>query len=106
MNYEKLNKNLVGDELAKAFLDAANRSNGYLKLIPGSHSIRLLASEKVLAEIHADQVVYCEVAAGGAVVMRPYILHSSEKSVSSLPRRILHFEYSSYNLPETISWSP
>jgi len=59
----------------------------------------------VLDHIVQEQVVYCEMLAGGAVVMRPHILHSSEKSSESLPRRILHFEYSDYQLPTGISWS-
>ncbi|HEY6093655.1 MAG TPA: phytanoyl-CoA dioxygenase family protein [Gallionellaceae bacterium] len=89
----------------RVHLDAADRSNGCLKVIPGSHNIGLLASDQVMNSVHKDRSVYCETAAGGAVVMRPHILHASEKSVVDAPRRILHFEYSSYRLPAGIQWS-
>ena len=87
-------------------LDAATASNGCLKVLHGTHNMGLLAAETVQEYIGKNPAVYCESPVGGAVIMRPHILHSSEKSVSPLPRRILHFEYSSYRLPEGISWSP
>lgn len=87
-------------------LDAATTSNGCLKVLPGSHNAGLIAGGMARDYIDHDRVVYCESAVGGAVIMRPHILHSSEKSTAAMPRRILHFEYSSYRLPGGISWSP
>ncbi len=87
-------------------LDNTTVSNGCLKIIPSSHTLGILTAESVQDKAHQEQAVYCEVPAGGAVIMRPHILHSSEKSVAPIPRRILHFEYSSYKLPEGITWSP
>ena len=87
-------------------LDAATTSNGCLKIIPGSHLAGLIASENVIAGINKEQMVYCEVAAGGALIMRPHMLHASEKSTTGNPRRVLHFEYSAYKLPHGIAWSP
>ncbi len=86
-------------------LDPATVSNGCLKVIPGSHRLGLINVEQVLEHVSKEKVVYCESPLGGAVVMRPHILHASEKAVSATPRRILHFEYSSYKLPEGASWS-
>lgn len=86
-------------------LDDATVSNGCLNIISGSHTLGILTVEEVQVKVHQEQAVYCEVPAGGVVIMRPHILHSSGKSVSSIPRRILHFEYSSYKLPEGITWS-
>jgi hypothetical protein len=37
--------------------------------------------------------VECLVPAGGVVAMRPLVVHASSKSTSALPRRVLHFEY-------------
>ncbi len=87
-------------------LDVATVSNGCLKIIPRSHTRGILTAESVQNIVHQEQAVYCEVPSGGAVIMRPHILHSSEKSIAPMPRRILHFEYSSYKLPEGITWSP
>lgn len=89
----------------RVHLDAATRSNGCLKIIPATHKIGLLASDQVMASVDKEQAVYCETPAGGAVIMRPHILHASEKSAVNAPRRILHFEYSSYPLPAGITWS-
>lgn len=86
-------------------LDDATISNGCLKIMPGTHTLGILGTAEGQNKVHQDQVGYCEVPAGGAVIMRPHILHSSEKSVAPIPRRVLHFEYSSYQLPEGIGWS-
>ena len=45
----------------------------------------------------------CIVCAGDAVVMHPLILHSSARSRSSGHRRVVHLEYSSYELPTSIT---
>ena len=86
-------------------LDSAAPTNGCLKVIPGSHNMGLLAIGDVQGQACSHQSVYCEVPAGGALIMRPHVLHASEKSVAPQPRRVLHFEYSSYELPEGITWS-
>jgi ectoine hydroxylase-related dioxygenase (phytanoyl-CoA dioxygenase family) len=89
----------------RVHLDAATAANGCLKVIPGSHRFGLLASGELQERTNKDHAVYCEVPMGGALIMRLNILHSSEKSAKSLPRRVLHFEYSSYKLPEGITWA-
>lgn len=89
----------------RVHLDPATIDNGCLKIMPRSHRLGLLASDNVHTQINKDQAVYCETAAGGAVVMRPHVLHSSEKSVAATSRRVLHFEYSSYTLPEGVTWA-
>lgn len=86
-------------------LDPATVSNGCLKVIPGSHRLGLIDVAQVHEHISKEKIVYCESPLGGVVVMRPHILHASEKSVSAAPRRILHFEYSSFELPNDVSWS-
>ncbi len=89
----------------RVHLDPATPANGCLKVIPGSHKIGLLPADLVQNQIDRARVVYCESPTGGAVIMRPHVLHASEKSLNSMPRRILHFEYSSYRLPDGISWN-
>jgi hypothetical protein len=86
-------------------LDAATVANGCLKVMPGSHRTGLIDVDRMHEHVNRDEVIYCESRLGGAVVMRPHILHASEKSVASDPRRILHFEYSSYQLPDGVTWS-
>jgi ectoine hydroxylase-related dioxygenase (phytanoyl-CoA dioxygenase family) len=85
-------------------LDEATSANGCLKIVAGSHKHGLLTNQKSQT-LNKNNVVYCEVAAGGALVMRPHVLHASEKSSVNRPRRVLHFEYSSYELPGDIAWA-
>lgn len=86
-------------------LDPAIQDNGCLKIARGTHQLGLLAADSVLEHIDHDQVIYCETPIGGAVVMRPHLLHASEKSITPTPRRLLHFEYSSFQLPDGIAWA-
>jgi ectoine hydroxylase-related dioxygenase (phytanoyl-CoA dioxygenase family) len=88
----------------RVHLDSATIENGCLKVLPGSHRLGLIPSQKILEKINNHEAVYCEVPAGGAVVLRPHLLHASEKSKSSTPRRVLHFEYSGFKLPAGIAW--
>lgn len=83
-------------------LDPATRENGCLKVVPGSHQSGLPTPAEIQSIVGQSQPVYCEVPAGGAVMMRPLILHASEKAVNDMPRRALHFEYSDHRLPEGI----
>ncbi|MCX7098856.1 MAG: phytanoyl-CoA dioxygenase family protein [Methylococcales bacterium] len=87
-------------------LDDTSPANGCLKVIPGSHKQGILGAKEIQDSICPEHLVYCAVSAGDAVIMRPHLLHASEKSMVAAHRRILHFEYSSYCLPEGINWSP
>ena len=46
----------------------------------------------------------CPVRSGGALVMRPLLLHSSIAAVDPGHRRVLHFEYSSIDLSGGLKW--
>ncbi len=46
-----------------------------------------------------------QVDAGDVVVMHPQILHSSQKSLISGNRRVIYLEYSSFYLPEWLTWA-
>jgi len=85
-------------------IDDAKKENGCLKVLPGSHKHGLIKTSDILKYVENVKPVYCDVLAGDAVVMRPHILHSSEKAKVIESRRILHFEYSSYELPKGLSW--
>lgn len=85
-------------------LDASNQDNGCLRVIPSTHLFGILSQPEInrIADIYP--IKYCAVDAGDAVVMRPHILHSSQKSLISGNRRVLHLEYSSFNLPHGLTW--
>jgi len=85
-------------------LDKANQDNGCLRVIPGTHRFGILSQPEINRIKDIYPIKSCEVDAGDAVVMRPHILHSSQKSLIKGNRRVLHLEYSSFNLPHGLTW--
>jgi hypothetical protein len=85
-------------------LDDADQSNGALRVLLGSHRFGRLSRQSIekLQTTHAEYL--CAVPAGGAMVMRPLLLHASSRSVSSLRRRVLHLEYAFFGLPFGLHW--
>ena len=85
-------------------LNNTNRENGCLKIIPKSHQLEILSQDAIRAITQSQQATYCEANTGAALVMRPLLLHSSERMENQCERSVLHLEYSSYQLPKAISW--
>jgi ectoine hydroxylase-related dioxygenase (phytanoyl-CoA dioxygenase family) len=85
-------------------LDAANEANGALRVIPKSHQLGLLSQSHIEQIKRQQNSVFCQVEAGDAVIMSPLILHSSLKAINPSQRRVIHLEYSSFKLPEGLSW--
>ncbi len=85
-------------------LDDADESNGALRVLPGSHALGRLSPGRIaeLRGARADHL--CAVAAGGALLMRPLLLHASSRSTSARHRRILHIEYAAFTLPDELDW--
>lgn len=86
-------------------LDAADERNGCLKVVPRSHLSGILKQSEIDAMNKDDVAVHCVVGAGDAVIMRPHVLHASSKAITASHRRVVHLEYSSFQLPEDIEWA-
>lgn len=86
-------------------LDASDKNNGCLKFLAGSHKMGIIKSTDMLEFTKHKAAIYCETSVGSALVMRPHIVHGSEKAISQKPRRVLHFEYAGYTLPNDIEWA-
>lgn len=84
-------------------LDASEPDNGPLRVIPGSHKHGRLSSEQVSAYPKEGSVV-CTVPRGGALLMRPLLLHTSSACVVPKPRRVVHLEFSADELPHGLEW--
>jgi ectoine hydroxylase-related dioxygenase (phytanoyl-CoA dioxygenase family) len=84
-------------------LDENNENNGPLRVIPGSHRAGCLSAEQIAAWRERASVV-CTVPRGGAILMRPLLLHAS--SVCSKPgqRRVIHLEFAVDELPNELEW--
>ncbi len=74
-------------------LDDSNAGNGPLRVLPRTHTLGVLSDDTIhdLA-MHIDPAD-CVVPKGGVVAMRPLLVHASSKSVTEMPRRVLHIEY-------------
>jgi len=74
-------------------LDDSKWDNGPLRVLPGTHTRGVLADDQITHLSQTLEPVDCLIAAGGAIAMRPLILHASSKAQSERPRRVLHIEY-------------
>jgi ectoine hydroxylase-related dioxygenase (phytanoyl-CoA dioxygenase family) len=86
-------------------IDDADVESGCLSVIPGSHRHGILDQNAVGRALSDAVPRDCVVRAGDAVVMHPLILHSSARSSSPGHRRVVHLEYSSYELPGNVTWA-
>ena len=85
-------------------VDDADQQGGCLRVVPGTHLLGILSQGEIDEVVAASKPQACIVAAGDAVIMRPLLLHSSMKSRRLTHRRVVHLEYSSYELPSGICW--
>jgi hypothetical protein len=82
-------------------LDDCDESNGALRVVQGSHSKGVIRAETMPVPV---QEMLCEVKAGGVMIMRPLLMHSSKRSTSERQRRVIHIEISNLELPDGMKW--
>ncbi len=85
-------------------LDACPLTNGPLRVLPSSHRFGKLDIEQIEAHRAKINEVPCEVARGGALLMRPLLLHASSAAEFPAHRRVLHIEYANTPLPNGLQW--
>jgi Phytanoyl-CoA dioxygenase (PhyH) len=90
----------------RVHLDDCGLANGPMRVLPGSHASGKLDAAAITrwAVQSGERAVDCIVPAGGAVVMRPLILHSSAAGTSPGHRRVIHLEYAAERLPDGLEW--
>lgn len=77
----------------RVHLDESGEDNGPLRCIPDSHRLDVLGDEDVFRVARERPSETCLVPRGGVLAMRPLVIHSSSKSATDAPRRVLHIEY-------------
>lgn len=85
-------------------LDDCGPENGPLLVIPGSHAHGILTPREVERLRRRTLPVACHVAGGGALLMRPLLLHASSSAREPCHRRVIHLEYSADQLPGGLQW--
>jgi ectoine hydroxylase-related dioxygenase (phytanoyl-CoA dioxygenase family) len=85
-------------------IDPCPVESGALRVVPGSHM------SGVLAPVEAERLRDCcgEEAVpsplGGALILKPLLLHASSKARVALQRRVLHFVFGPRALPLGLEW--
>jgi len=84
-------------------LDKTDKDNGALKVIDESHSKDIYRTETINWKTEKES--FCNVEAGGIMLMKPLLLHGSNRTSNNKRRRVIHIEFSNKTLPSPINWS-
>jgi len=84
-------------------LDNTNEENGALKVISNSHSKGIYRPENIDWSIEKE--LSCNVTGGSVMIMKPLLLHSSNRTTNNQKRRVIHLEFSNRILPKELKWS-
>lgn len=84
-------------------LDDTNENNGALKVVPNSHSKEIYRPETIDWNVEREEI--CSVNKGGIMIMKPLILHGSNRTTNQKKRRVIHIEFSNMELPVELGWS-
>lgn len=88
----------------RVHLDDCHDGSGPLRVLPGSHREGRLGVEQTRAWLERVPAVACPIPSGGALVMRPLILHASSPSDDPGHRRVIHLEFAADPLPSGVEW--
>jgi len=84
-------------------LDESGIDNGPLRVIAGSHQEGRLSAEQI-SSWEKENFVTCTVPQGGALLMRPLLLHASSVCANPKSRRVIHLEFAGAELPHGLEW--
>ena len=85
-------------------LDDCPADAGALRVVPGSHVFGRLDLPTIENLRTERGEVLVPVSRGGALLMRPLLLHASSKATVPQPRRVLHFVFGPAKLPLGLEW--
>lgn len=84
-------------------LDDTDENNGALKVIDRSHAKAIYRPETI--NWNTEKETICNVNSGGIMLMKPLLLHGSNRTQNNKKRRVIHIEFSSMPLPGNLNWS-
>jgi ectoine hydroxylase-related dioxygenase (phytanoyl-CoA dioxygenase family) len=77
----------------RVHLDDSTDTNGPLRVLPGSHGLGVLSDAQIHDLASSATPVACVAPRGSVVLMRPLLVHSSSKGMTTAARRVVHIEY-------------
>lgn len=80
-------------------IDKTNEKNGVLKVISKSHKKGIIRVDDNFEASKEGEEVICNIDKGGIMIMKPLLLHSSQKSISEKDRRVIHLEFCNQEIP-------
>ncbi|UZT99644.1 phytanoyl-CoA dioxygenase family protein [Chryseobacterium fluminis] len=84
-------------------LDDTDEHNGALKVVPKSHAKGIYRPETI--DWNTEKEKICTVEKGGIMIMKPLLLHGSNRTTTGRKRRVIHIEFSDMELPEALNWA-
>jgi ectoine hydroxylase-related dioxygenase (phytanoyl-CoA dioxygenase family) len=85
-------------------LDDCGEENGALRVIPGSHAYGRIPEAQIQSIRDLSNEAVCSVKSGGALLMRPLLLHASSPSRVPAHRRVVHLDFAAVSLPSQMRW--
>lgn len=85
-------------------LDDCGEENGALRVISGSHKRGRIPEDQIQSVRDTSQETLCSVRVGGALIMRPLLLHASSPSHAPAHRRVVHLDFAAVSLPSGMRW--
>ena len=83
-------------------LDDTNKENGALKVIPKSHLNGIIRKNSVHWNIENEHIG--EVKTNGIMLMKPLLLHASNRTMNGNQRRVIHLELNKHELAKPLKW--
>jgi ectoine hydroxylase-related dioxygenase (phytanoyl-CoA dioxygenase family) len=96
-------KVMAGILAIRLHLDENGLDNGPLRVISGSHREGRFSAEEIANRVKENSVT-CTVPKGGALLMRPLLLHASSACAIPKSRRVIHLEFAAADLPHGLEW--
>jgi len=85
-------------------LDDCHADNGPLKVLLGSHRHGKLDASAIAQWRQQVDETICEVPRGGALLMKPLLLHASAPAATPQHRRVIHLDFAAQDLPNGLQW--
>ncbi|PYY12056.1 MAG: phytanoyl-CoA dioxygenase [Acidobacteria bacterium] len=86
-------------------LDDSRSDNGPLRIFRGSHKNGRLDQAQIDQIVGSETPVECRVPVGGALMMKPLVVHGSSSALNSMHRRAIHIDYAAEELPYSLQWN-